>query len=269
MQPILLQIGPLTIRAYGVFVVAGLLLGAWWAKEEFRRRGLTRELYEDVFIGVIIGGVIGARALFVILNWSRYEDSFWSVLTLWRDAGLSFHGAVAGAVLASLLICWRHKVSFWTVADAAAPAIPLGHAIGRVGCFLNGCCHGKPTFSFVGVSFENPEIGISTPPSHPTQLYEAFLLVGLFLLLVRLRSQMVSPGRLFLLWIGGYGMIRFFVDFWRANLNAGQFLGLSAAQWLSLALIVVSSFAFWKLPSRAVSPQQPFKKKRQDRTTAN
>ncbi len=206
-------------------------------------------------IGVLLSALIGARALYVLLNWEEYQTRLADIVATWKDAGLSFHGAAAGAVLAVYLICKRWQVPFLAVADAAAPAVAIGHSIGRIGCFLNGCCHGEATSLFLGVRFHNPEIGIFTPPSHPTQLYEAGLLVIVFLLLVRFQSRASYQGALFVGWLAGYSLIRFFVDFFRTYGPGASFFGIVHSQWLSAALIGLSA-ALHRMWSRSSQRQQ-------------
>ncbi len=126
-------------------VASGVLVAMFWTRLEFRRRNLPNDLLYDLVIASLALGVVGARLMYVALNWQSYSTNLVAIPMIWADGGLSFHGAVAGGILAGLWLSRRYKISFWRIADAVAPGLALGHAIGRVGCFLNGCCYGLPT----------------------------------------------------------------------------------------------------------------------------
>ncbi len=192
-HPVLFKLGPFTLRSYGVMVALGVLAAMFWTRLEFRRRKLPNDLLYDLVVAAIALGVIGARLMYVALNWQSYRTNLVAIPMIWADGGLSFHGAIAGGILAGLWLSRRYKVPFWRIADAAAPGLALGHAIGRIGCFLNGCCYGLPTRMPWGVRFHNPALGIDTLPSHPTQLYEAAGLLILFVLLALYSRNISRP----------------------------------------------------------------------------
>ncbi len=258
MHPILFKFGPFTLRSYGVMVALGVLAAMFWTRLEFRRRKLPDDLLYDLVVASIALGVIGARLIYVALNWQSYRTNLVAIPMIWADGGLSFHGAIAGGILAGLWLSRRYKVSFWQIADAAAPGLALGHAIGRIGCFLNGCCYGLPTTMPWGVRFHNPTLGVDTLPSHPTQLYEAIGLLILFVLLAlysrtisrpsSLAPRPIYEGAVFIWWAIFYSVLRFVVEFWRAGVTAQVVNGLTQAQWLSLVIFAVA-FAYhrWRL----------------------
>lgn len=243
-HPILLKLGPITLRSYGVMIALGVLAGLFWARSEFRRRKLSDDLLYDLTIASIALGVLGARLAFAALNWQSYRTNLLAVPMIWAYGGLSFHGAIIGGILAGLWLSKRYKVSFWKMADAVAPGLALGHSIGRIGCFLNGCCYGIPTTMPWGVRFFNPFLGIDTLPSHPTQLYEAVGLFVIFTLLAKYSRQSASKpsyeGSVFVWWAILYSVLRFVVEYWRAGATAKIVNGLTEAQWLSLFVFVVA-----------------------------
>ncbi|MCS7265584.1 MAG: prolipoprotein diacylglyceryl transferase [Armatimonadetes bacterium] len=243
MHPILFKLGPITIRSYGVMVALGILAGLIWLRREFNRKKLPEDLLYDLMVASIALGVVGARILYVALNWHTYKTNLLTILMIWADGGLSFHGAVGGGILAGLWLTRRYKVSFWKVADAVAPALAIGHFFGRIGCFLNGCCYGVPTNMPWGFKFFNPALGVDTLPSHPTQLYEAFGLLVLFFLLAKLSKQPPYEGAVFIWWVIFYSVLRFVVEYWRAGVTADVVNGLTEAQWLSLFLFSIA-FAY-------------------------
>lgn len=243
MHPILFKIGPITVRSYGAMTALGILAGFVWVRREFVRKKLPEDLLYDFLIAAIGLGIVGARLFYVMLNWDFYRTNLLAIPMIWADGGLSFHGAVAGGILAGLWLTHRYKVSFWELADAVAPALALAHFFGRIGCFLNGCCYGIPTTVPWGVKFFNPVLGINTLPSHPTQLYEAVGLLVLFFLLARYSRQPAYEGAVFVWWVIFYSVLRFTVEFWRAGATAKIINGLTEAQWLSLVLFSIA-FAY-------------------------
>lgn len=242
-HPVLLKLGPFTLRSYGVMIALGILVGMIWAKREFKRRRLPDDLFYDLTVAAIALGVLGARLMYVALNWQIYQTNLVSIPMIWADGGLSFHGSILGGILAGWWLCRRYKVSFWQVADAVAPALAIGHFFGRIGCFLNGCCYGIPTTMPWGISFHNPALSIETLPSHPTQLYEAVGLLVLFFLLAKYSRQTPYDGAAFIWWVIFYSVLRFVVEFWRAGATANVVKGLTEAQWLSLILFSIA-FAY-------------------------
>lgn len=240
MHPVLVKLGPFTLRSYSVMVTLGVVAGFLWAWREFRRRNLPEDLLYDAAIVAVGLGALGARLLYVALNWSVYRTNLFAIVEIWKDGGLSFHGMVLGGAIGVWLLSWRYRVSFLRVADAGAPSLTLGHAFGRIGCFLNGCCYGLPTVMPWGFEFHNPAIGIDTLPSHPTQLYEAAGLLLLFALLVRFSLRSPYNGAVFIWWVIGYSVLRFIVEFWRAGVTAEVVNGLTYAQWLSIVLFAIA-----------------------------
>ncbi len=177
MFPILLPLGGgIAIRSYGVMIAVALLLGAWWTRHRAAARGFSLSHADEIVTASVIGGLIGARLYYVLLtepSWFLHRPL--EIFAVWRG-GLAVHGAWIGGALAALRAMRRRQVSFWRYADAVAPALALGQAIGRVGCFLSGCCFGLPTQRLWGVVFNHPEtLAPRGIPLHPTQLYEAAL----------------------------------------------------------------------------------------------
>jgi phosphatidylglycerol:prolipoprotein diacylglycerol transferase len=249
-HPILFKLGPFTLRSYGVMVALGVLVAMFWTRLEFRRRNLPNDLLYDLVLASLALGVVGARLMYVALNWQSYSTNLVAIPMIWADGGVSFHGAVAGGILAGLWLSRRYKISFWRIADAVAPGLALGHAIGRVGCFLNGCCYGLPTTMPWGVRFHNPILGVDTLPSHPTQIYEAIGLLILFVLLALYSRNISRPsslvprpvyeGAVFIWWATLYSVLRFVVEYWRAGVTAKFVNDLTQAQWLSLIIFAVA-----------------------------
>lgn len=251
MKPVLFWLDSVPIYSYALFSILGMLIGTLWAWNEFRRRNLPTHWLRLLVPRIALCAFLGARILHVASHWHDYH-SLHALIWRWRP-GMSFHGAMLGSIVGVLWATRQFHLPLWTILDALAPAAPLGHAIGRVGCFLNGCCYGKPTNVFWAVRFRNRALCPDNLPRHPTQLYEAFGLLLLFGFLVR--CSPCRAGKRFWLWVGGYGVLRFITEFWRAGSNP-IFLGLTAPQWLSIALI---SSALWSIKFTNRNFAQPVK----------
>lgn len=209
MLPTLFKLGPVAVHSYGVMLMLGFIAGMLAARRQADRLGLPRELALDLGLWVLVGSVAGARLLFAALNWWSFRGDPMEVLYLWRVPGLSFHGGLLGGLLAGLLLARTRQVSFWALADLAAPGIALGYGITRIGCFLNGCCYGSPTSLPWGVRFPvYPDSPLLTDPSHPVQLYSALGSFAIFAALLWARPRLAARGQLFLLWAVLYAALR-------------------------------------------------------------
>jgi phosphatidylglycerol:prolipoprotein diacylglycerol transferase len=225
----------MTPNAYGLFAAAGCITAVLWLKRHRAGIGVTENELWAAMWALLAGGVIGAKALFVVLGWEHYARG---ELQFWADfrVGFVFFGALAGAGLAGAIFAAVRKLSFVRGADYFAVALPLGHAIGRVGCFFAGCCHGRA--------------------GHPVQLYEAFALVIVACLcryvLTRVESGSRPRGDAFRLYLVLYASLRIVLDPLRADGRPERFLGISYQQGIAL-LIIVLAIAWW----RAASDQSP------------
>jgi phosphatidylglycerol:prolipoprotein diacylglycerol transferase len=269
-------VGTITITSFGVMMALSFLSGFWIVRRELLRKGLDEELSGDLLMGAIVGGIVGAKVYYVLLNWPQtVQDPFGM---LFSRAGLVWYGGFIGGTIGVILAIRRRKESVAVLADVVAPALALGYAVGRVGCFLVGDDYGRPTESWVGIAFPNGSppstagnlrrmFGVSIPESvpdtavlavHPTQLYEIGLSLLIFAILWRLRREPWKAGRLFSLWLALAGLERLIVEFFRAKDD--RFFGfLTLAQLISIGLIVLGSWLFIRLgpadsgdsPSRA------------------
>ena len=259
MHPVLMQIGPFTLRWYGLMIALACLAGLWLAKKEAVRKGIGKEKIDDFFLYVIIAAIIGARLYYI-----AFDDPtlFWrnplSVFAIWQG-GLAIHGAILGGLLTSVLYTWRQRISFWKFADRLAPSLILGQAIGRIGCFFNGDAHGYPTDLPWGVVYspESPA-GQMFPgqPLHPTQLYEMIFNLIIFGVLWKTRKKITRPGYLFLLYVILYSGARIFVENFRADklIYGGN---ISAAQSIGIIGIVLGLILMWLLKIKASGARAP------------
>ncbi|HZP84461.1 MAG TPA: prolipoprotein diacylglyceryl transferase [Chthonomonadaceae bacterium] len=227
MHPVLFHLGSIPIRAYGTLIVLGFLVGLWRAMRVCAVRMATepkdspRRISPDTafdlgVIGLLVG-LLGARILFVLLDWGSYSNNPWEAFKFW-EGGLSLHGGMLFGILYLIGYCWRKRVSILAMADLAAPSWAIAYAFGRIGCLLNGCCYGAACALPWAVRFPDEQHpGLLTPPSHPTQLYGTLFNLVFFFLLIRWEKRPRRDGELFFGYIAMYGFYRFVVEMFRAG----------------------------------------------------
>ncbi len=243
-DPVLVRIGPFAIRWYALAYLAGLLFGWWALRRMVKPAGLpvSPEQVDDYLLLATLGVVLGGRLGYVLFYYpSLYLADPVEIIRLW-DGGMSFHGGLIGVVLAT---CWwtrRVRVPFFAFADLVATVAPLGLFLGRIANFINGELWGRPAEVPWAMVFPRDPLGL---PRHPSQLYEAAL-EGLVLFAVlqflfwKRPAVRGRPGMLSGLFLTGYGVARFFVEFFR---EPDSFLGFvlgpfSMGQVLSSGMIV-------------------------------
>ena len=251
MHPVLLQLGPVTIYTYGVMLAIAFTVSTWLAARAARRMppervAITAGQLWDFSSVALLGGIAGGRLSYVLLHWEWFLDSPQDIIAIWRG-GLVWYGGFLGGVLAGWLYVRTKRLVFLRVLDQLIPFVSLGHAIGRVGCFLNGCCYGKLTDAWYGVVFPG-----QPAPVMPTQLIEA---AGLFLLYGVLRRASTRPaivsrpGRLLGTYLIAYAGLRFAMEFLRGD-QAVLWAGLTLQQLISLVMVPVG---LWLAATRSVS----------------
>jgi phosphatidylglycerol---prolipoprotein diacylglyceryl transferase len=246
--PFVIHLGPLEITGYGIMMMVGFLVGGWLISLELRRRGLYEEYAADITVAAVIGGIVGAKLWYWVLNGG----------SLWSRGGLVWYGGFIGGALAVILNGLRLKVPLRWTFHICAPALAAAYGLGRIGCFIVNDDYGHPTTLPWGVKFPQglppttaqnlqQQFGVTLPPGtdpaavlavHPTQLYEAALMLGAFALLWRLRLQNRPIGWLFGVYMVIAGLERFLIEFVRAKDD--RWLGpLTIAQLVSLILIAL------------------------------
>jgi len=214
-NPVILTIGTLEIRWYGIMVVLAVIAVIGLSLVEARRKGIPQDVVWDAGLWAVVGGIIGARLLHIIDRWQYY---LYHPEQLLNFAGLAIWGAVLGGLTAILIFCLVRKMSFWELGDIAAPGAILGQAIGRVGCLVNGCCYGLTCGLPVAVIYSNPSsyapLGV---PLYPTQLFHIIWDLAGFAVLWSLRKKLRPEGSLFLLWLIFFGAGDFIIRFFRES----------------------------------------------------
>jgi phosphatidylglycerol---prolipoprotein diacylglyceryl transferase len=271
--PRLFDLGPVSIYAYGVLLAAAYLAGLQLAMVRGRARGIESARMMDLGIYIIISALLGAKLLLLLTDFRYFTTNPDELFTLVRSGGV-FYGGLIAAVLVAVWYLRRHALPVWTVTDAFAPGVALGHVIGRLGCFLAGCCYGQPTTVPWAVTFTHPEAAanVGTPlgvPLHPTQLYEAgaeLLILGLILGFER--KGRPFAGRTFWLYMLLYAVSRFFIEIYRGDPRGTVFDVLSTSQFISVLLVPLSLYMLWRLSRRPAEPAAPAPVKRRRPRTA-
>ena len=255
MRPVLFSIGPLTISSYPVMICLGGCVAIWLTLREIERLGLNRRVYLTICLIGFSSGIVGARLMNCIVFYDMYRGKpWWKMLAIW-EGGLAMYGGV----LLALPLCYaftRFKgLSFWQVADTLAPPWTLLLVLGRLGCFLNGCCYGKPTTAPWGLfSKDSARISGYYATTHPTQLYSALAALVIFWIMWRTRLKPRFAGQVTLVFLILYPIARFVIEAYRADPRGmWRFFGLftlSESQIISIPLLLFGLGA-WIVRSRA------------------
>jgi phosphatidylglycerol:prolipoprotein diacylglycerol transferase len=251
MWPTLIKIGNFEITTFGLMMFLAFITAGWVLARQFRRYGLHEEVASSIVVAGAVGGILGAKIYYAILfhNWHLLFDR----------AGLVWYGGLIGGFLAGTWVILRNRVDFLTAVDAASPALSIGYAIGRIGCFLVGDDYGGPTNAWYGLAFpkgappttaaELRHFGAAVDPSipdyqvlkvHPTQLYESTAALVMFIILMRLNKHPHRRGLAWGLFLIMLGIERFLVEFVRAKDD--RFLGpFTVAQLISVLMVIAGT----------------------------
>lgn len=252
MYPVLFEIGPLTIYSLGVFWALGALAAFWILQMELERCGYDAQLASTIVMTAAIGGLIGARLLFIVEEWNHFTREPLSLL--FSGSGFSWFGGLLGGGLTTAWSFKKYRLPFWKAADMSAPALTLAYGIGRIGCFLAGdATWGKISdvpwamaFPDAVAGWVDPLTSIPYPVGarvHPTQLYELVQSLMVLGILWTVRKRHLPQGTIFCLYLVLAGAMRFLVEFWRAHPVVG--FGMTEYQWFSLIGILLGSLLFF------------------------
>lgn len=232
MHPEICKIGPLTIYSYGLMLVIAFMVTTWLASAEAKRKGINPDIIFNLNFVILICGIIGARIFYISYNLDYYLRNPLEMIML-QKGGLAWFGGLTFGMISGIIYLRVKKLPVFKIADLLMPFVALAQAIGRLGCFLNGCCFGKE--SAYGIYF----------PSHgailiPTQLYSAVLLVFIFISLRFLQKRPHQDGQIFFAYLLLYSAKRFFIEFWRGDSPTILF-GLTLFQFISLAVFLAGA----------------------------
>ncbi|PPS45196.1 prolipoprotein diacylglyceryl transferase [Chroococcidiopsis sp. TS-821] len=243
--PIFINIGPITIRWYGLLIASAVLIGITLSQYLAKQRKVNPDLIGDLAIWLVIGAIPAARLYYVLFEWSEYAQNPERIIAIWQG-GIAIHGAIIGGLLAALIFARIRRVSFWQLADLVAPSLILGQAIGRWGNFFNSEAFGNPTNLpwrlYIPPEMRPPEFA-NFAYFHPTFLYESLWNLMVFALLITLfvrdvrGKQRLKTGTLFLVYLVAYSLGRVWIEGLRTD---SLMLGpLRVAQVVSLTGIAV------------------------------
>lgn len=261
MHPTLWKFNGLELHSYGLLLAIAFLLGIQIFVSRARARGVPEEPMQTLSLWLLVLAIVGARALFVVTHWADYAPDPLAVLRLW-EGGLILYGGYFFAIAGGILYVRSRGLRVWRVADAAAPSMALGIGIGRLGCFMNGCCYGLPTTLPWGVRFPTESVPSYMFPGahlHPSQLYLSLAGLGIFLWLLMADRKPRFEGWLFWTYIAVDAAFRFMLDFTRyydASSAIGSLgrLSFNMNQILSGGLIVLSLVMLAILARRPAVP---------------
>ncbi len=239
MYPEIFRIGNLTISSFGLMMALCFLVGYFVIMMEAKRRGLNDKLVSNMFLAAMVGGIVGAKLLYVFENVPISEILRNPLDNLLSRGGLTYYGGFFGALILVWLIAYKNKMSMWSVGDLAAPALPLAYAIGRVGCFLVGDDYGVPSNLPWAIAFPKG-LPPTTVPVHPTQLYEIIIMLAVFSFIWSIRKKEKPFGWLFSVYLIFAGLERFLIEFIRSTTQS-PIPGLSVAQLMAIALVVIGT----------------------------
>ena len=241
MYPELFRIGNFPINTYGVFLALAFLTAILVTVKLAGRDGLPREKIYDLCLWMLLSSLLGSKVLMLFTEPEyRAQPSQLLSLDFLRSGGV-FYGGLIGAILAGYFLMRRYNLPWWQTADACAPGIALGNFFGRQGCFAAGCCWGKPTSLPWGVKFSELGHDITGVPTdvhlHPTQLYESFAMLVVFIFLLWLHKRRRFTGQVILCYALLYSVIRFGIEFVRDD-PRGDVFGLTSLTGLSTSQII-------------------------------
>jgi len=252
MRPVLFHVGAMPVYSFGVLMSVAFIAAGCIMQADFARKREPRELAWEIVGFGLVGGLVGARLHEALYHWSVFAADPFGFVT--GRSGLVWYGGVLGGILATAWPIRRASVAYESAADTAALGLTLGLAIGRVGCHLSGDGDwGTPTSLPWGLAYPNGTAAWPHPPGvyvHPAALYEMAALLAVLAVLWRLRSRVAPPGSLFAIYLALTGTVRLLVEFVRTN--PPVLLGLTEAQWTSLAL--VGGAALWMRNVRRAGP---------------
>lgn len=259
-------------NTYGFLLALAFVVGLFVMAKLAERDGLDKQKVYDLGLWVLAASLIGSKLLMVVTEWNAYyRDNPRQIFTLdfFRSGGV-FYGGFLGALIASVVVMRIYKLPWWRTADAFAPGIAIGQAIGRLGCFSAGCCWGEPTTSWCGVHFSDKGHEITGVPTivshlidpiqqnvwaerlggllapinlHPTQLYEFGATLFIFVVLLLLYRRRRFHGQIMLAYALLYAVARFTIEFWRDD-PRGELLNLSTSQFIALVLFIGAVIGF-------------------------
>ena len=261
MHPVLIDFGFWQLSTYGVLVALGYLAAILWLKSRLvSPAAMDEDKFWFLIYALFFGAVAGGKILYILVS---LREENWSVMRLLRDFryGFVFFGGLLGSLAMGVWAARRLKISYWDTADYVGVALPLGHAIGRLGCLAAGCCYGKPTSLPWAIRLGGSRYCVTPEhlwgiPLHPTQLYESAANAAIaafiaWVVLPRVKRGALAPGTAFLAYGVLYSLARFAIEFARGDDRGWSMGGLWVSQWLALAFVLAGDAAIARQLARS------------------
>ena len=258
MKQVAFHIGSLSVHWYGLLLATGFLIGLWTASRRAMRDGIAPEKVYDAGAWLIVGSIVGARALYALSYWDQmlrdplFPQAPWTEVFMVQRGGLVFYGGLIGAAASCLVYIRRKKLPLWKFTDALAPSAALGYVPGRIGCLMNGCCYGRETSVPWAIQFPQ---GHETYPAHvhPTQIYDSLLSLGLYFGLAWLHRHRKFDGQVLASYLLCYAVTRSVVEVFRGDYPSRYLGGLATpAHLLSIVIFATGAILYWSLSKRTL-----------------
>lgn len=238
----LFSIGPVTIYGYGLMVAIAIIAAYLTAEYRAKKKGLEHESVFTLTLWCLCGGIVGSKLLYFITIFDRImEDP--SIMLDFQN-GFVVYGGILGGILGGFIYCRIKKWNFLEYFDLTMPEIALAQGIGRIGCFLAGCCYGKETDSPIGIAFHDSAFAPNNVKLIPTQLISAVLDVVLFGILLFVDKKKKKHGQVAAVYLILYSIGRFVVEIFRGDLERGNVGGLSTSQFIAIILLAAGIAMF-------------------------
>jgi phosphatidylglycerol:prolipoprotein diacylglycerol transferase len=251
MHPVLFKFFGLEIHTYGFFIALGFLISINIAIYLGKKENIDKEIVFDFAFYILIFSLIGARIFYVIINYKYYMHHPVNILKIW-EGGLVYYGGFIFAVLSVIFYKKKYKhVKLLQIGDIFLSVLPLGQAIGRLGCLSAGCCYGKPCSLPWAIKFTNPQsLAPLNVPLHPTEIYHSIANFIIFLILFYIiRNRRKFYGQITCLYGILYSTGRFIVEIFRGDPRGHIFI-FSTSQFISILVFIISLIAYYKLKRR-------------------
>lgn len=251
MHPILFTLGSFELASYGLMTALAYAVASFYLYKRLPLIKLDKDTFWNIVFIAFMAALVGAKLLYLIVSWPEMGTTWAQRLgTAIKDFryGFVFFGGAIAAIGAVVYYLKRKKLPLLPTGDFFMVALPLGHAIGRVGCFLAGCCFGHPTTLPWGVAFTDPHSLVAREylgvPLHPTQLYEVAANLILFFILQHMYKKPHKNGTIVAAYVIGYGVIRFGIEFFRGDFR-GEYIGMFSPSQLIALLALAAGAALW------------------------
>ncbi len=255
MFPVLLEIpifGGIRIYTYGVLVALAFVSAIGWTTREARLAHIKKDFVLDLAFYIVLAALAGARVLYILVDWERYVAHPAEILKVW-EGGLVFYGGLLGSIAVSFYYIRKHGYRFFQIADVFMPAVALGHAIGRLGCFAAGCCYGREAGDFpLAVVFPLNHFSLAPAgiPLLPSQLFESATALVIFGILIFIRRHKKFEGQIFISYLILYGIARSLLELTRGDSIRGYIVPgiLTTSQGISglLILAAITVYLYWR-----------------------